>query len=355
MSVLAILFVTLAVYRFTRENIVIVLGLLIVPLCLNLLYTVLLTDNNLLISTKFFITLITVGLAYFVTVNRYALKWFIWLNLLQAIVLISIFLFVLFYIGPKEYLPIRFFFIEKDWGDIYTYNGYFFRIQIRGSALLLVSIILTNETNLIKGKYLTLTILIIGLILAGNFAFLIAGALYIIYCILRIEGKRSNNAYLLIILIFVIAGVFLSPYISEYVVSTLESKQESSIGARNDQAAYLVKDVFENPFSTMLGQGLGNTLQVKSSFRDYTTSTYYELQTLYIFNQLGVLFFLIYLLYHIFMVIQRWGKAKNVIFITYLIYVCYAITNPYIFDTNHFIIIVVLNSWVNTIKCDAIY
>lgn len=347
-AVLAIIIISLSINRLNVKNTCLVAGLLIFPLLVSLFYSVLFTDNSLINAFKFFIVLICLGLAYFVFVSEKALKWFIWINVLQAIIIVIIFVIISIYFTnhPRAYLPIRFYFQELGWGDIYTYNGYFFRVQIKGSALLLIAIILNNETDLIKRKSILQVILIIGLILAGNFAFLIAGFIYLLYYILRLQGKTSLKKYIAILSLSFAILILLMPSIINYVTNTIEGKKKDSLGARDDQATHLMDSVFENPFTTLVGQGLGNTLNIKSVFRDYTGQTYYELQTLYVFNQLGFVFFLIFLLYNIIIIIRYWGVGNFKILAVYLVYICYAVTNPYIFDTNHFIVIIILGSWI---------
>lgn len=343
-GVLAILVLSLVRRRYCEESSLTTLMFLFFPLCISLVYSILLTDNSLIQIFRFYTILLTVGLAYHVTVNSTAVRWFVWINVLQSVVLICIYIFLLLFTDSNSYLPIRHFFLSKGWGDIYTYNGIFYRIQIQGSALLLVSFLVSLESRIIQKRSLVLAILCIGIVLAGNFAFLIAGAFYFIVKFSRVGASRNASQYLRKLLGFLVLVFLLSPLWVPYVINTIGMKQEMSLGTRWDQFDLLMRDLFENPFSGFLGRGLGNTINVVSSFRDYTDDVYFELQSVYILNQLGILLFLLYIVYHVLMVIRRWWSATLPVILIYVTYITYAVTNPYIFDTTHFIVIIVLNS-----------
>lgn len=122
-------------------------------------------------------------------------------------------------------------------------------------------------------------------------------------------------------------------------------KSDESSAIRIEQATLLLKDLGESPVTLIMGKGMGNTLSVQTSFRDYTDNIYFELQILYILNQLGIIAFIIFSLYNIYLTITK-IKYKELIFV-YLFYIMYAITNPYIFDTNHIIVILTLCSISN--------
>lgn len=346
MNVCVITLLGLSLYKATldRCTYAVLFCFLVLPLCCSLFYSIFITDNDFVLAVKFFIVLLSVGLAYFVRVDRIALRWFVGLCLLQTAVLIVIHLYLLLYSSIETYLPIRFFFMEKGWGDVYTYNGIFYRIQIKGSALLLIALVLNIEIKLFKYQYLIAIMLFTGVVLAGNFAFLISLVLYLLYKLFSLSGVKSIHLYLLSIFSAIVFASIAMPSVVDYAMSTLEMKQESSLGVRSDQFTELMKNLTESPFSLLMGQGLGNTLNVKTEFRDYTGDTYFEVQTLYVINQLGIIFFLGFILYNVLITLKRWGTFSFSLYFIYLIYITYAVTNPYIFDTNHVIVIIVLNS-----------
>jgi len=320
--------------------------LLLLPLTYNLLYSMVATDNKVLIGLKFYIVLLSLGLAYFVRVERNALKWFVKICLLQVVVMIGIYIFILTFFDEKTYLSLRLFFVESGWGDIYTFDGLFYRIQIKGSALLVIALILSLEIDLFKKKYFVAAFLLLGIVLAGNFAFLMGLSVYVFYKMFSLKSSRSVDRYLFKIACCVTFLAVMAPYIYQYTTSIIELKEDFSLLARRDQIKVLWYNLGETPFSLLLGQGLGNTLNVVTPVRDYTDSVYFEVQGLYIINQLGILFFLCFIVYNVIVMILHWGKNIDEVYLVYLVYIIYSTTNPYIFDTNHFVVIIVLNSWI---------
>ena len=352
MNLAVISIITLSVYKNKpdRYSTLLIFFLLLIPLGGSLLYSIVVTDNNAVLAIKFFLVLVSVGLACFVHVDRGALKWFVRLCLLQAFIMLAIFLYLVVFMNMKSYLPIRFFFLERGWGDVYTYNGYFYRIQIKGSALMLIAFVLNLELKLFKRQYLVAAFLLLGVILAGNFAFLISLFIYFVYKIFSLRKIKSADAYLLRLLCIGVVSVFVMPFIYQYALSVIELKKDTSLGTRGDQFNELMKNLGENPFTILLGQGLGNTLDVKTTFRDYTGDTYFEIQILYVFNQLGVLFSCLFIAYNFLLTLKLWGRGSFILYFIYFIYITYAITNPYILDTNHVVMIIVLNSMYVILK-----
>lgn len=141
-----------------------------------------------------------------------------------------------------------------------------------------------------------------------------------------------------IILILFIAVMVLYPYLNELLLL----KMEVSIPTRFDQMAQLIENLAETPTSLLFGQGLGNVINVITDYRDYRNNYYFELQTLYVLNQVGILYFLLFLITKIAFVIKFWDN--KFIYLIYLSYVLYAFTNPYLFDTTNILVLIVLSS-----------
>lgn len=117
-------------------------------------------------------------------------------------------------------------------------------------------------------------------------------------------------------------------------------KRDVSLGTRYDQAEVLMDNLSESATTFVLGQGLGNLVDVVTPFRDYSDMVYYELQALYFFNQMGVLNFVLFILVNIYLAFKT-IRYPQLLFV-YLCYVVYAVTNPYILDTIHFVVIISL-------------
>jgi hypothetical protein len=288
-------------------------------------------------ATRFGIIILLISLAYFVFLPKQVITIFLYLYIFHAIVLILFEFYLTTLVTVDNYLPIRFFFQNRGWGDVFTYNGWFYRIQIKGNALLPVAFFTTffykiPRINLVR------FILLTGCIIAGNVAFLISIAVFLIGFNLKSTNtnmliKRLSIVSLIVVLMFI-------PVYAFFIKETLELKQES-LSVRSDQISVLMDDLTEHSLYTLFGRGLGHTIEVVSPYRDYRGDTYFELQSLYILNQIGVLGFAFLLFYNIYV---SFNTYKIGLFFVYFCYVLYAFTNPYIFDTNHVAVILILNT-----------
>lgn len=118
------------------------------------------------------------------------------------------------------------------------------------------------------------------------------------------------------------------------------SKKVDSMGTRQDQVEVLLRDIGQENTTIWLGKGLGNTVSEKTNYRDYTGNIYFELQTFYFFNQLGIINFISFILLNLFFAYTK-IRDPRLLFV-YLCYILYAFTNPYILDSNQVIVILTL-------------
>lgn len=133
--------------------------------------------------------------------------------------------------------------------------------------------------------------------------------------------------------------LFLVFFTASYVSNLIEAKSEYSNPTRIDQANLLLEDLSENPF---WGGGLGNTVNVITEYRDYTDNIYFELQSIYFLNQMGLFYFMFFILFNV--VFSLYFIKYPSLFLAYFSYVFYAFFNPYFFDTSHIVVILVLVS-----------
>jgi len=244
----------------------------------------------------------------------------------------------------KSYLPIRFLFQERGWGDVYTYDGFFYRIQIKGNALIPFAFFLTFlKDYTFKYRKILQSVLFISSIIAGNFAFLIGIFVFFIFWYLFNNLNKRKIINKIIILSF-ISLFSIGPNL-KYTQETLERKSGYSLGTRDDQKNVLLTDMQENISTFLLGKGLGNNVKIKTFFRDYTDNTYFELQVIYFFNQLGLVNSLIFFCFLLYLSINK-IFYKDLLFI-YFCYIIYAVTNPYILDTTQIVVILILISISN--------
>ncbi|MEH6305223.1 hypothetical protein RYH73_06185 [Olivibacter sp. CPCC 100613] len=314
-------------------------------LTIALLFSIGFERNQPVNAIRSYLLLVIVLFAYFITVSRTALKWFVYFNVFQACAILIASLSMTYLFNLETYLPVRFFVQGREWGDVYTYNGYFFIIQIKGNALLLFTLMIMispfGRQFYFKYYKLMVVLLFAGVFVAGNFAYLIVLFLYLLLWYIRKLPVRLNIKLVGLLLLLLISAY----PIVRYVGNTVEAKK-SSLGTRGDQLQVLSRDLNENVFTLLLGKGLGNTVSVVTKMRDYTDQVYYELQAFYMLNQLGFIMFSLYIMSHVLLAYLNFRGSLWIIII-YLGYIVYASTNPYILDTNQFIVIITLNSLVS--------
>lgn len=329
-----------------------ILLLVIIPLGFNVVYSNIIQSNDFGYSMRFFFILVFLAFAYFIKVEVWAIRAFIIFNVIQSYVLLGIYIFLALIIGFSNYLPIRFFFLEMGWGDVYSYGGILYKIQIKGNALILFTYMIALEYKLFRFNTFILFSLLLGIFISGNFAFLVIAAFYSFYKFVDWKRFKNVNSYLFFVAIIGVVVLIAAPYILQYISNTLAIKEEDSLGTRADQINILLTNWKDSWLSIFMGSGLGNTIEKVTAFRDYRGLIYYELQSLYFFNQLGLIFSFSYFIYNLIVIFQNWIYNYKIIII-YILYLIYAFTNPYLLDTNHFLVIIILNSLLFYKKTNA--
>lgn len=308
------------------------------------------SGNDPVLISRFYIILILIIVSYYAAIKSISyINIFIFLAVTQAFVIIGLEAFMFLNFRFSDYSAIRNYFIDNKFGDIYTYNGFFYHIQIKGNALLLfsymISFYLYNKTNnklyLLSSMFLALAVLF-----CGNLAFYITFLIHA-FIFLFLRKARTYNQLLLKVFIFLITfGVFISYSGMEYLVKAYELKFQganfSSMGTRFDQFNVLIDDLFENVLTALVGQGLGNIINVQTAVRNYSDYIYYELQAVYFLNQLGVLLFLLFVIINVILTLKFIKPIE--LRIVYMLYILYALVNPYMLDTNHVVVVFILVS-----------
>ncbi|MFD3408626.1 hypothetical protein SKC37_08150 [Aquirufa sp. HETE-83D] len=306
-------------------------------LILHLGYSVLLQSNKLEYSVRFFIIILSILLAYYLNkIPIRSLYYFVAIVLLQALFVIFVEIICLFFDNGENVAILQSIVKFYEWGSIYS-NGTFYHIQIKGNALLpftymVVTIVWVN-------KRLLRIIFLISTIFAGNFAFLIS--IFFFHTLLFLLNLKKNyKSYLKIFVVFLLL-IVLSSTIIGFVIEKINSKLDDSIFERFEQKKYLLDHLTNNPFSILFGNGLGTTLNVQSYTRDYRDSIYFEIQPLYFLDQMGVILFSFFILLNIGFVYRNYKNYS--LLVIYVSYILYSFSNPYILDTNHIVVIMVLN------------
>ena len=327
------------------------LGMYFFLLIVALAYSIFIQSNQIILAIRFSTILSLIPLAFFVPDNDKYVKVFLFFVLIHSVVIIFISIFLTFSPDPKFAVDLRQYVSDKGIGDIYTYNGWFYRVQLKGNPLIPIS--LFAFTFYMKQEikdYIKYAIILLSVIIAGNLAFWIASLTFAFIGIIMKYGlvildfskeqirKFKYKFYILVSFIFLLVlsiGII-------YIYQTIILKMESSIPTRLDQVFVLFMNLSVTTITLFFGQGLGNTVDVVTEYRDYTGAYYYELQVIYILNQFGILMFSLFLFLKIYLV-ENIFSDKYIILI-YLSYILYAVTNPYMFDSTNILVIILLIS-----------
>lgn len=243
-------------------------------------------------------------------------------------------------IRSGDYTELREWAELNHFGDIYINpSTHLPKIQVQGNGILPMALIL----NIIYGKkniwnYLLDAILAIGIFLAGNAAYLLGIAAYFGYKLYKnLQGREKTAWVKLASLMIILVG---GAGFAAYAVYTLGAKSDYADAVRLEQAKALMDNYI------IVGNGLGHGIYYTGVMRSYSGDTYFELQTLYIFNQIGLIgMFMFYWL--VFNPIRAAGRKVLILFLIYLLYTFW---NPYCFDSTEMIVISLLVNYPAYIK-----
>lgn len=318
---------------------IMVLCLIIIFLLLISYYSITLGNEPNLIL-RFFMILLSISLAYHIKpdINYFYIAYVCFF--IQAVVVIVFQVLLLFYFSPDYAGSIRAVFISRGWGDVYNYGYGLWNVQLKGNSLL--PFFFFTSFVFLKGKsrFLLSSCFFIASIFSGNFAFVLGFiSFFLLYGLINL--KISAIKLYFFIFITVISMLVFYDTIFDYLIKIVSQKSGYSGQHRIEQSLALIGDLAENKMTLFFGGGLGST-DISGFGFAFNDVIYFELQTLYIVNQMGFVFFLIFVLFNIYFVI-KYVKSKEAIII-YISYLVYSFWNPYVFDTNHIVVIVVLVS-----------
>lgn len=283
--------------------------------------------NNFEPSTvlRFLQILSIIPICYFIRVKNFNIyfKVTVFFAVLKALMLIGIGIYLLI-IGSHSLM--RNWIFSINGGDIYLSNG-IPKVQLQGNGLLPFILIL----YCCKYKRIDLVVLILGtgVIFAGNFAFVLALLCYIGFVVIDLI-KKDKRLYKIAFILLICLLAF--PFFLWYMNKKIEQKSSFSNAVRIEQARILLDT---NP---IIGRGLGNYIRGSGKFVNYDGQIYYEMQTLYIFNQIGAFGLLSFYLLTIFGIQDVKYQRKRIAL--YLIYLFYTFWNPYCFDTTQMMAII---------------
>lgn len=306
-----------------------------------------LINSSLHNTVRFFSILAILGIVFYLPlkdVNLY--KPFNFALMLHAIFLIIFEVYMLAYYRGSDYTIVRQYFLQNGFGDVYTFSGYFYKIQLTGNALIpfafLLSYYFYRNGN---GNVFYCFLYIIALIIAGNFMFIVSVLLFVIIYEARIVVYKKNFLSIFIMVSFFIMTPIIISYVNEVLTLKFQGENNSSLGIRYDQTIAFINEMSTNWWKILFGFGLGSSLDVATGIRDYRDYIYFELQSLYFLYQIGFFGFLVFICLHLLMVLKN--IQDKILILIYAFYILYAITNPYIFDTTQIIVLIVLISISN--------
>jgi len=300
-----------------------------------------LAGNTLGNMFRFLIILILIQSAFFVKPDTAYIKILFGFLVVQSLFLIGLHLVLNLFFNIGSYIVLRMFFQAQGWGDLYTYNGIFYNIQILGNALLPFGVFVSLVYYSGMKRVVLSGILLMGMLVAGNFAFVLGVFVFLGLVFLSTPSFNTRKFLFFTLLAMVLAGVAFRPAV-DYLGKTVTKKSQESNPTRIDQSLVLWTDLTETPLTLIFGQGLGNTVNAKTKWRDYTDNIYFELQSLYFLNQMGLFNFLIFVVANVLCVVLFF--KESIVKVIYTAYIMYALFNPYLLDTSHIVVIITLVS-----------
>lgn len=285
---------------------------------------------------RFFLILLLIPIASTIVDKRFEDNWKIFKILIFIKALSIIVIWIAVFI-KQEYHGFREWAYNLQVGDIYIFdwvnigNLYFGipRVQLRGNTLFVMAFII----EFMRERKLTCfgIVSVLAGLAAGNQAFILGYALFFLY-LFFVKVKhfiKKRNGLMLIVLFIVV--VYILVYFMQYVAYTLDVKSGNSNLIRVTQARVLLE---ANP---IFGEGLGNIVHIGGR----EANRYFELQTLYIYNQIGLIGLLLFYLLTFAPYITQKNLQKTV---AYFIYLAYTFWNPYCFDSTHIVAILIIGN-----------
>lgn len=282
---------------------------------------------------RFFFILIIIPYVSTLTVNsdKYE-KIFILLSMIKSIILITI---AFYLVVEGDHTIIRDWALTNNYGDIYLGVFNLPKVQVHGNALILLAF-MVNFYNQKELNFKNI-ILLLGVICAGNFIFILILLLYLfIFFLQYLNNKIRNNKIskkqvVTIVFIIIVA-------IIPYIVTIMTSKAGDSNLTKIQQMEVLLDE------NIIFGNGLGNIINEVTPTRVYDGDIYFELQTFYIVNQIGIIG--LFMFYYLILYPMIKGKKYSSIFI-YILYIIYTFVNPYCFDSTQIIATIVVMNMIN--------
>jgi hypothetical protein len=296
-------------------------------LCLSLVVSSF-VGNELSVALRFLVIILATLLAFNVRTKSVSAAWALFPVSLQALGIAALSFFLAISQDSDLAANIRGVAQLGEWGDIYSFDGVYYRVQIIGNALVpfLFMICLWQSPSKFKGWGVFTSTL--GLVAAGNLTYFLTAALALVIRFRR--HLLSHKRTLLFVAVIVPVGMLSVYDVASESISRKFSGDDSSMGVRFDQIEAVVKSSSQAPAALLTGAGLGSRFP-NGRIIDYSDSLYIELQSLYVGYQIGLLGVALYIGTLIYLARQRLSPRGRILFYLYMLS---GISNPYILDTN---------------------
>lgn len=265
-----------------------------------------------------------------------------WTAIPYCVLLILFEIYLILFFDTSALPTLRYNTISNGIGDIYPKYGFFYAIQLVGTAAIpFIFMLSLVDQHFFKSHRIVCRLLLLsGAIIAGNFGYIVAIVFFI--AVLNLRKKIPYRKWFTRFVIVGLSIIIIGPSLVKFIDDVWESKKEESNATRLDQANVLIEDMSDSFQTILFGKGLGNQINKKTKFRDYSDFQYFELQTLYFLNQMGIVPFVVFILFNC------WATFKFIKYdnfkLLYLAYITYSVTNPYILNTNQIVVIITLVS-----------
>lgn len=294
--------------------------------------TSLIVGNSIGSVLRFFLILMAIPVAGLVNENEFEKEWII-LKILALIKAGTILYTWCVVFISQNYAPYRAWARGIGAGDIYIING-IPRVQLLGTSLFVIIF----ACDFIKRKKITgyNLLILLAALAAGNSAYVLGIAIFFVFYFLPrvIMWIQKRNWKLM--LFIPISMIFLLGF-SMYSVNALKLKSENSNPVRFEQVEVLTNT------NAAFGNGVGHSVTGGGKYRTYNGDTYFELQTLYIYNQIGLIGIALFYLLTCSIYSGKKNYLKQITYITYLIYTFW---NPYCFDSTHIFTMLLISNCI---------
>lgn len=283
---------------------------------------------------RFYAILLVIPLCFFLRNEHFTVEYqiFKYLSVLKALFLIAFASYMVF-IG--DYVPFRIW-ANTMGGDMYFVYDFFPRIQLQGNALLLVALFF--EAVRVRKCSLVVLLFFCGVVIEGNFSFYLAVVVFMIYNLFRETtwSKISIKRLMVLGVIFFSCVCFLS-----YSLDQKEQKE----GKGNRTRAVQIEILMDT--NHFWGNGLGAKVFGNTILGRDVNDKYFELQTLYIYYQIGMIGLLLFYLSNILALKE---KKMGDVWTIYAAYLIASFFNPYCFDVTHMVVATICGNFAMLVK-----